>query len=735
MITESSLVSKLTKHFSSYKFNLMIMPDFYIILTTSRKSYWNVSGFKTFLNSVFAFIFQLYCTYAKLFSLFHHLIIYFHLIRLLSTFQFVEHIQSVTNAFFSFQLNLKKMKSFLILLFLAIFRYRYSSANSIVCQFYNERLKSLEQYCASPKITLPEGCSNSNQFIESYQVAKLTIEGCERNEISDAFNRFKYVNSVNIIYSRNWIVSSTLNQLQRFNASHNAMQKIPNNFFHQTPELDEIDLSHNNLGGLEWNSFDGAEKITKIHLSHNALRSVQAETILSLTRLEYIDLSFNQLNSIPEFSSNKLLKSIHLENNPIGTYDCFHITRMNKVSSYIDWRDFEFFYGNWHCEQKQLRVLRNQQFQGTFLVSRGKYELHCNDYGFKHLREFLAGRNSFENVVEVLPCLDTSLESIDLSGNSVGKLDSSTVQRFINLKELFLSDTKLRSFDLNAIVTPDRLNSLDISLNSIRRIENIQHFGRFIFLRELKMARNQLENTPEIIQHLRPSVELLDASGNSMRLLNANTFRYLTSLKILNLSDTSLAIDGPNPFEPIKNLLSLDISYNSIRKSENFVTLSATLNHLEYFYAAHCEIENPVNLFQNLRSSLVELNLSGNLIQTLNDDIFQHLENIQMLDLSYNQLQVFDVGFLSTKLERLNLEGNNLYKIEMLRRSHFTSIKSLVISRNNLPCEHLNELMREWDGITFMGDPWYQKHEKDCKANTSEETGLFRNVWNKIKFW
>lgn len=603
----------------------------------------------------------------------------------------------------------------------------------IVCQIYDMRFKSLQEHCKS----VPAGCSRQLQTIESYQVGQLTVEGCNANIIANEVNKFIYVTTVNIRQSESFnlnYLTVKLDRLKLLNVSHNNVQQLNKEIFIQMPEMIEIDLSYNALEHLEWGAFDYAKKLMRIHLSHNKLIEIQPETILSLTHLDFIDLSYNRLQSIPEFFNNKMLTLIHLAGNPISTYDCFHLRRMSSVSLYYSWEDLLYIYGNWHCSGKQMLVVRDAKSEGIFITTNSiiKYQFACSDQSFKHLLQFVAGRNAFTNIEDILKCFTTSIETIDLSGNIIKTLDVNTFERFSNLNELSLSDCQLKHFDMNIIMVPNKLHLLDISSNNLKYISNAHIFQRFSYLHELKLADNQLENTSELIQHLKSSVEYLDLSKNSISLLNPNVFNHLSKLNVLNLSDTRLSIADYNPFEAITTLLSLDVSYNSLGQT-NLSILSTTLNRLEYFYAAHCQFTNAIDLIPLLSSSLIELNLSGNYIQRINNQMFFHIRNVRILDISYNQLDEVDVGQLSDRLERINLEGNNLRKIHQLSRVSFVSLKSMAVSNNALPCKDLKEMMHEWEGIELIGDSFKQKHTIDCHLNSN--SGFLTSIFNKIKFW
>lgn len=72
------------------------------------------------------------------------------------------------------------------------------------------------------------------------------------------------------------------------------------------------------------------------------------------------------------------------------------------------------------------------------------------------------------------------------------------------------------------------------------------------------------------------------------------------------------------------------------------------------------------------------------------------------------------LSFVPNTIGILDFEGNDLTRIENFNRSRFPDLKYLKISNNQFPCDRLSELVQEWNG-TIDGDPWEQKHGKDCR--------------------
>lgn len=362
------------------------------------------------------------------------------------------------------------------------------------------------------------------------------------------------------------------------------------------------------------------------------------------------------------------------------------------------------------------------------------------------------------NATDVVQFLGYSIWDINLSGNFVGKLDAKAFEiLFDNLGRLSLSNTMLASFDFGIIKNPQNLWTLDISHNNLKHISNISLLVCFTNLRELNVAENQLPNAKQIIQHLSSPIETLDLSGNTVGTLNIFTFQRLNTLKKLCLASTNLMISSRNPFASLHSLNFLDISHNNLMNVD-FTGLSMTLNKLEHFNAANCQIRNASQVIQHLGRSIQMLNLSGNFVGTLNDRSFeecpnlkyvilknaqisqidsatlQYQTNLRVLDVSHNKLDKLDFKFVSRNLEQINLNGNDLTTLDNFDRAHFKWLTSLKVEWNRFPCPYLHQLFKNNKDLLF-GEHWHQKPDRDCRKTTERIGGFLNGVYDKLKFW
>lgn len=621
-----------------------------------------------------------------------------------------------------------------------------SDAAELRCRVFDKSHQSLEQYCKNYNGTVSENCSEQIQNIDPDDVIRFIIRGCDQNTVSEAIKTFKNVHELDIsqsdFESLDWL-DLRLHQLTRFNASHNQLTGIPSWFFRNTPQIKEIDLSYNQLAGIDIDAFQRATKLTKINLSNNRLHTNEPESFAVATNLESVDLRNNRFWDMPILFNNKHLKTIHLEENPIRNFSCSYMDMMSSATVYLSWKSVKYFSGAPSCQEKYMSVVRDGDFEGVTVTSYGKRELHCKEQSFELLRNFTAGRNSFENIVEVMPCFSPSIETINLADNFVGTLNSTAFKLFHHLNRLSLSNTNLTDFNLNMLVFQEEMFELDISNNNLKQPNNFALLasGGWEKLREFNVAGNQFESIPQIIQFLKPHLKKLDLSGNFVGKLNVTSLERLASLETLGLSNTSLVIEDVNPFQRLNRLSALDISHNNLEKA-NITAFSTTLRVLSELRAANCHIKNASEVIQHLGPLTKRLDLSGNYvggvhaqtfelffylkhlnlsnsnITTFENDTLQNHKNLQTLDLSNNALTQIDLALLASKLELLNLENNNLTKIDNLTVAQLPRLESLRISQNQLPCDFLKtHLKHEWKGFHFIGDPYDQKHGENCFLN------------------
>lgn len=421
------------------------------------------------------------------------------------------------------------------------------------------------------------------------------------------------------------------------------------------------------------------------------------------------------------------------------------------VHVFISWTFVYTFDIEQTCRQQRIRIHTNSSLNGILIGPNGKMELHCGERSFGYLRVFQAAPQAFDNIAELLPCFGQSIEVMILSKNIIGQLDPAEFDHFVLLQRLHLRDTMLTEFDVNNFQNQHRLFALDLSQNSLKRVDNI---SKLVNLQEFDGSQNLIENIPEIIGELPRTMTFLDVSDNLLGSVNQTTFQHLPKLQSLRLSHTALSFNDFDPFQPLEDLLFLDISRNNLSNT-NFDLLDETLRKLISFNASHCHIGDAAKLVRKMVPHLERLDLSGNTWSEWNADILEWFTNLEVLnlshtrlstfdaklfwslnklshlDLSFNKLKQIDLELLSSRVEWLNLEGNDLVKIE-----HFAPRQKiqLGISKNQLMCTDIKRIKHNAHVILF-GDATDQKHQHDCKSASQSISDFLSTAFNKVSFW
>ncbi|XP_074549728.1 transforming growth factor beta activator LRRC33 [Halichoeres trimaculatus] len=156
---------------------------------------------------------------------------------------------------------------------------------------------------------------------------------------------------------------------------------------------------------------------------------------------------------------------------------------------------------------------------------------------------------------------------------------------------------------------------------------------------ELQLNYNRIQTLQDDSLLLYPSLHTLSLACNSLEKLHSHTFQHSKQLENLNVANNLLHLGYQESSEALKTLprlRALDLSVNRL-DDEMAAVLLKNLTSLEY------------------------LNLSGNLLQRLDETSFQDLHQLRELDLQRNIMFELDGAFDSNpKLQRLNLAFNYL---------------------------------------------------------------------------
>ncbi|XP_052867194.1 chaoptin [Anopheles cruzii] len=494
--------------------------------------------------------------------------------------------------------------------------------------------------------------------------------------------------------------------LQTLLLRNNKITSLGYGAFGGLETIKEISLSFNGIHHVHPNVFDNVSSTLKIlelsfgiyrqeypgealsvltelmwlGLDNNNLKSLPDDALASLGQLTYINLAFNRIVAIPrslfrsEVHRNLVeidLSFNHLEELPSLTFDSLELIQIINLSS------------------NKIRAVQKNAFHDLPYLT--YVDMSCNGL-----------QNVSEGAFSFLP----SLLSVDLMHNELSVLSLKVFRQVSNA------------------TTPMRLN---ISSNAMELLDG--DVNSLLYVYSLDASHNQLQETAAF-RALAFSLRILYLNWNNLTALGNHAFGDLQILEVLNLAHNNISSLRRRSFAGLANLQEFDLSHNRIESlqieqfsplkklrllklnnnrlrtiprdsflntrieyldlsNNQFTTWQATAFADIGFTLRSIQFDN--NLLEFLdpymftsTQFLLELSLAGNLIKTVTENSFANLNNLTVLDLSYNQLMPVNFRELFVNVPRLrvlSLRATGIYRLPTLA---LPQLASLDVGENNL---------------------------------------------------
>lgn len=301
-----------------------------------------------------------------------------------------------------------------------------------------------------------------------------------------------------------------------------------------------------------------------------------------------------------------------------------------------------------------------------------------------------------------------SLEELDLSQNDLKDFNR-VFKQTPNLKALNLSGSFIEQIKLNVFDPLTKLNSLDLSNNFI-------------------MGKNL---DTHAFDHCR-SIEYLDFGGNVMAGSSDHLLHSLQTIKTLILRRCSLQVVPE--FATRSNLYTmtrLALSSNQITRLQDSETFAQLVN-LEYLELGGNLIDSVhEDVFKPMKS-IRAISLHHNKLSRLPENLFTNLNKLRNINLSYNLIEYVPVNaFRQTSVKNLNLAGNRFTYLQdnfcLELQNSGVRLQKFFFNQNPWQCACLNEVLREVKkmGIEY-NDVKFQGEEPVCV--TSKEFNCKRQM-------
>ncbi|KAM9334924.1 leucine-rich repeat-containing G-protein coupled receptor 5-like [Symphorus nematophorus] len=363
------------------------------------------------------------------------------------------------------------------------------------------------------------------------------------------------------------------------------------------------------------------------------------------------------------------------------------------------------------------------------------HRVDCSDLGLREIPSNLSVFTSYLDLsMNNLTVLTSGaltnlhfLEELRLAGNDLSFIPRGAFSGLYNLKVLMLQNNQLKSVPAEAFNNLHNLQSLRLDANHISSVP-IGCFSGLRSLRHLWLDDNSLTEVPvEALSEL-AALQAMTLALNHISHVPDHAFSKLGRLVVLHLNNNRIVSMGTNCFHGLHSLETLDLNYNSLVE---FPTAIRSLSHLkelgfhsnniqsipEHAFTGNPSLitiffyDNPIqsvgrSAFQNLpelrtlslngaadltefpdltgTKSLESLTITGARITTLPTSVCEQLQNLQLLDLSYNQIQTLPSFSGCESVQKIDLHHNEIEELEENTFHGLMSLRSLDLSWNRL---------------------------------------------------
>lgn len=349
-----------------------------------------------------------------------------------------------------------------------------------------------------------------------------------------------------------------------------------------------------------------------------------------------------------------------------------------------------------------------------------KYYVYCNGIGLTSAR-----------LQEILLSVSPEAIFLDLSSNSIERLNPGVLSSVPDLEYLILSDNRIETIGVSVFHYLDKIKELNLTQNRLKEI-SVNVFVNMPSLQKLHLAGNELQfiqerafSLPELqqlyLQNNRltaikpqqlsglPSLQHLDLSDNVIQSLEVGAFRDLSALQTLRLSNNRLASLNENVFLGLTSLRRLFLDGNVLPSLDCFNVPSFATTLQALVLSNNSIITIPQYVFSTLQSlktvaldrnqisgigpqafqglMLDNLTLAYNALEVIERDMFNSVRRISSFDLSHNKINTIRTGAFDTFRESvyvLDLAGNNLGTIHRGMFRVMRNLQELNLSSNAL---------------------------------------------------
>ena len=364
---------------------------------------------------------------------------------------------------------------------------------------------------------------------------------------------------------------------------------------------------------------------------------VTKEIYCDTEKYENSDQRFN-------YSNLSMIRQIYKEHN---YYSLFEIVD-TQIDSIPENAFTNMCFGQIRLSNNQIKYISNSSFIKMDYLTR----LELN-------------QNKLESIDGLISSLDvTSLAILDVSANRIRRIEAKFPPNLKSLTLLFLNNNEIEFISDFTFENLVNLGTLYLDNNKLKKISQFT-LAKLVKLSALYFSGNLLEMIEDGAFNTLGNLATLTLSNNLLVDPKAAVFGNLTKVTSLKLDSNKIRGFREETFSNCKLLSSLDLSKNILNESFLF----SGLQNINWFTLEFNKIEIlKQDTFLKISKSPSFLSLRQSKIERIETGAFQNLNQLAVLDLSYNHLTILENGVFTGlfNLATLLLGYNVIATIEPL---------------------------------------------------------------------
>lgn len=335
-----------------------------------------------------------------------------------------------------------------------------------------------------------------------------------------------------------------------------------------------------------------------------------------------------------------------------------------------------------------------------------------------NMTNLLLNHNSIRHLPEKIFNSLVRLEFLSLSDNFLEELPEKIFWELANLEILELHNNRLETLPRHLFQGLFQLKKLYLFKNKLQVLPSAL-FNGLLELQVLDLADNKLSTLPEDIFTGLSQLIHIRLRANLLKSLPKELFNHTESLQDISMSLNKFQEALPEQLLfKLSYLVKVDISFcNLTQIHEDFFSYSRKVTHINLEGNSITSV--PVGLFRS-NPELQEINLNNNRVSSLPKNLFPNQKNLEKLYLFQNNLSYLPPGLFrqARNVKSLILGGNQIVSAGKEIFQELPEVEVIDLSKNNLSHfsldrnEHVRRIDLSHNQLKEMPSIFWPQHLK-----------------------